>query len=107
MQMAANDAIDMGNGKPLHIVGCEYKPQTREDPLIRDSKNTWFAVPPAIPSSSVLTLPDVILCYIFLSYLFMFYNLNSHCIVLLHVTSSQYFSEGSMNVCGGNPKDDG
>lgn len=107
MQMAANDAIDMGKGKPLHIVGCEYKPQAREDPLIRDSKNTWFAVPPAIPSSSVLTLPDVILCYIFLSYLFMFYNLNSLCIVHLHVTSSQYFSEVSMNVCGGNPKDDG
>lgn len=107
MQMAANDAIDAGKGKPLHIVGCEYKPQTREDPLITELKNTWFAVPPVIPSFPVLTLPNVISCYIFLSYLFMFYNLNSLCTEHLHVTSSQYFSEGSMNVCRGNPKDDG
>lgn len=105
--MAANNAIDMGKGKPLHIVGCEYKPQTREDPLITDLKNTWFGVPPVILSFSVLTLPDVISCYIFLSYLFMFYNLNSLCIEHLHVTSLQYFSEGSKNICGGNPKDDG
>lgn len=51
MQMAANDAIDVGKVKPLHIVCCEDKQQTREDPLITDLKNTWFAVPPATPSS--------------------------------------------------------